>query len=376
VVSNADLKSFNFRELSDVARKKGIPGWRSMRKAELIAAIAKVGSSKKRNSSPRTNGSSEKRSKKAAVGPGRDSRAGASSTGRRLSAAQRRIRKSQARHRERQDISTVPNSAECLDRIVLLVRDAYWLQACWELSGSTVERARAALSEEWHAAQPVIRLFSVESSVSSQTESMEQDAVIHGGARTWFLEVSSPPQSFRAEIGYRTSTGRFLTMARSNLVTTPRSGTMDALAAGKQDISENFDQIYSLCGGYNPSVDSSEIRDWIESRLNRSLGSPMRTQFGAGAEGSFASRSRLVLSVEAEMVVYGRAIPGAHVTLSGEPVTLLSDGSFAARVPLPERRQVVPVVATARDGCAEQTIVLAVERNTKKMELRLREPGQ
>jgi hypothetical protein len=62
--------------------------------------------------------------------------------------------------------------------------------------------------------------------------------------------------------------------------------------------------------------------------------------------------------------------------LAGEPVQLGPDGSFTARVSLPDRRRVLPVVASSRDGVQERTIVLAIERNTKVMEPKMREPGQ
>jgi hypothetical protein len=35
---------------------------------------------------------------------------------------------------------------------------------------------------------------------------------------------------------------------------------------------------------------------------------------------------------------------------------------------LPDRRQVLPVVACSRDGMRQRTTVIAVERNTKVME--------
>jgi hypothetical protein len=35
---------------------------------------------------------------------------------------------------------------------------------------------------------------------------------------------------------------------------------------------------------------------------------------------------------------------------------------------MPDRRQLLPIVASSRDGTQQRTIVLAVERNTKVME--------
>jgi hypothetical protein len=57
-------------------------------------------------------------------------------------------------------------------------------------------------------------------------------------------------------------------------------------------------------------------------------------------------------------------------------VHLRPDGSFAVRFNLPDRRHVLPVVASSGDGGEQRTIVLAVDRNTKVMEPVMREPGE
>ncbi|NQU19795.1 MAG: DUF4912 domain-containing protein, partial [Candidatus Nealsonbacteria bacterium] len=43
---------------------------------------------------------------------------------------------------------------------------------------------------------------------------------------------------------------------------------------------------------------------------------------------------------------------------------------------LPNRRHVLPIVASSGDGVEQRTIVLAVDRNTKVMEPVIRDPGQ
>ena len=86
------------------------------------------------------------------------------------------------------------------------------------------------------------------------------------------------------------------------------------------------------------------------------------------------SRREFPFDVDAELIVYGVTSPNAHVTLKGEPVRLQADGTFSVRFNLPERRQVLPVVASTGDGTEQRTIILAVERNTKVMEPVIREP--
>ena len=67
-------------------------------------------------------------------------------------------------------------------------------------------------------------------------------------------------------------------------------------------------------------------------------------------------------------MVHGSAADGATVSVGGQPVTVKNDGTFAIRMKMPERRQVLPVVAANRNGTQRRTTVLAIERNTKVMD--------
>ena len=62
--------------------------------------------------------------------------------------------------------------------------------------------------------------------------------------------------------------------------------------------------------------------------------------------------------------------------MQGEPVKVHADGTFHVRFDLPNRRQVIPIVACTKDGIEQRTVVLAVERNTKVMEPITRESGE
>ena len=54
--------------------------------------------------------------------------------------------------------------------------------------------------------------------------------------------------------------------------------------------------------------------------------------------------------------------------IGGEPVQLRPDGTFTMRFSLPDSRQIIPANAASADGIEDRTIVLAIERNTKKLE--------
>jgi hypothetical protein len=177
-----------------------------------------------------------------------------------------------------------------------------------------------------------------------------------------------PPKGYRVEIGYLASNGRFHALARSNPVMTPRPGSCDAVDQNWSDVVENCERIFALSGGYSPESSSDELQELLEERLKRPVGSPMVTRYGAGADPCLDRDGELQFDVDAEMIIFGSTKCDAHVTLAGEPIKVRQDGSFTVRMSLPDRRQVLPVTSSSRDGATQQTIVLAIERNTKVME--------
>ena len=254
------------------------------------------------------------------------------------------------------------------DRIVLMVRDPYWLHTYWELTRKAVQRAEAALGQDWHGSKPIIRLLDVTShETTSSAESAVRDIEIHGGCNNWYIEVGNPPKSFRVDIGYLSPRGRFFVIARSNVVSTPAANVSDCIDQNWSDLdTRKADRIFAMSSGYDPSASSLEVKQLLEERLRRPMGSPAVTSFGSGA---FGNRNRKFwFQIDAELIVYGATEPNARVTLQGEPVRVRPDGTFTMRYSLPDSRQIIPAVAASADGVEERTIVLAVERNTKYLE--------
>jgi len=343
------LQSRTKKELADQARKQGVAGWHAMRKEDLVEALAPARNKRKKKplrSRPQTAAArntteQEAESSKFNVGvPTRD-----------LSAKVPR---------------DLP-SGYGKDRIVAMVRDPYWLHCYWELTRHAVQRAEAALSQEWHTAKPILRLLDVSSGETSSTsESILRDIEIHGGCNNWYIDVSSPPKSYRVDIGYRTVSGRFYVLARSNVVTTPKAGTSDIFDESWSNVQEQFQRLYRQSGGANGSSDAHDLRHLFEERFHRPMHSLSLQSLGTGALSSLGRDFHF--EIDAELIVYGATEPNTRVTLQGEPVTLRPDGTFTVRFSLPDSRQIIPAVAASPDGVEERTIVLAVERNTKELE--------
>lgn len=373
----AKLKSYTQKDLAQMAKKRGVQGWHSMRKEQLIKELVRTARSTKRKTT-------QAATKRAPAAPATISKKSPNGrpNGKSLAKANPRATKKIQRVRDRlnemKNIGPVGDTKDCThDRLVVMVRDPFWLHAYWELTRQSVERAKAALGQDWHTAIPVLRVMEVsEASSTNTTESWVRDIQIHGGVNHWYIDVQDPPKSYRLAIGYKAGDDRFYVIARSNTVSTPPAGSTDALDENWADVAQNVDKIYAMSGGYSEERDSSELQELFEERLRRPMGSPMKTRFGVGAAGLLGHENEFALAVDSEMIIYGSTKPGSHVTLKGEPVNIRPDGTFTVRYNLDDRREVIPVVATSQDGCQQRTTVVAIERNTKEMEAVSREPNE
>lgn len=470
MITAASLKTQTWKELAELAKRKGLPGWRAMRKQELVDALLRAtkrqpaaratvkangnkasgakraGSTQKqsasrsrstsskaaepaskvavsRKGSHRSNGTRQHAAKAAhpqgkgsatakmaapprrgtalptpgvhppaakprtpevpapspqvpvPVPPAKPAAPGVSKT-----AVSEQLLKLRAERERLKDLSACftlqPGSSERKtpekDRLVLLVRDPYWLQVTWSVTRQSVRRAEAALAEHWHTAVPILRLLEVESGqTTSTTERLVREIEVHGGVTNWYIDVTHPPQSYRVELGYRATNGRFFSICRSNIVHTPPPDSGDVIDENWADVAENYERLYALSSGPGEER-GGDLQELFEERLCRPVGHGTTTPY-AGAQRLLNRHTELEFYVDAEMILYGRTKPDAKVTINGEPIKLRPDGSFTLRQPMPDRRQVLPLVASTPDGAEQRTIVIAVERNTKVLEPMVRE---
>lgn len=398
------------KALADLARKKGVKGWDGMSKDELVRALTRLAKSApakptpaaKPAAPPRPAASSAakvtkpaKPAAKAPAAPAKPTPAPAvngshkpAAVGPRLAdlsapkpAAPKPVAPVAAKPTAKtaqppapaippdKDISTARAAGVTKDRVFLMVPDPYWLHVTWELTQQSVQRAEAALRQDWHGARPVIRLFDVTSQdTTSTSETPVRDVVIHGGCTNWYIDVPQPPRTYRADIGYLSRRGELFVLARSNVVTPPKAGAHEALDVGVGDLDKKgAERVLAMSSGFESAGGNPELKELFEERLRRPLGGPKDTAFGSGASLP-GSLKKFHFQLDAHLVVNGRTDPAAHVTLGNEPVKLRSDGTFTMLFSLPDSRQIIPAVATSGDGGEERTIVLAVERNTKHLD--------
>jgi hypothetical protein len=383
------LRARSLKDLAALARKRGVDGWRSMRKDQLVRALLGMTArgvtpvskspSKKDVRNGRTNVTQRNGSQArgAVSARGRSNQQSRASQNPRIA---KRLEQAKVRLMRAKILATGgldgSNGTPAKDRLVVMVRGPFWLHAYWELTPAGIVRAQAALGELWHAAKPMLRLLEVSSpGASTAAERVCRDIAIHGGVTNWYVDVADPPKTYRMEIGYLAANGRFFSLARSNTVSTPAQASSDKLDNHWSDIVENCDKIYAMSGGYSPEVNSNELQEVLEERLRRPMGATVNHRYNVGAESLVPRDRSMRFHVETEVIIHGVTQPDAQVTLQGAPIKLRPDGSFSVRLDLPNRRQVIPLVASTKDGGSQRTIVLAMERNTKVMEPIDREPS-
>lgn len=246
------------------------------------------------------------------------------------------------------------------DRIVLLIRDPYWTHAYWEINQGTIDRIRRENGDDViNSAKLVLRVKDIQNANPDKPNSFF-DIEIAPGARNWYINVMKPNTTYCVEIGYRTQDGRFIMIARSNYVVTPRAGVSEVLDEEWMSIEE----MYALSGGLGLGLSSAELRkrmkekmeQWITSGVPGSMFSPWKKK---------PEEKGFYLWVDTELIVYGATVPDAKLTIQGVPKKLNPDGSFSARFALPNGTQVIPIIATSSDNKDTITITPVVNKETK-----------
>lgn len=372
------LNALKVKDLAQEAKKHGIPGWHSLRKDQLIAELLKI--AKKKGAKA---GKTPEKPSKTATNLAARSKVDSSNTrsNRRPSTrhpatvnrGNRKIVNQLQKDREREenlknlalisalDREQVPPKE---DRIVLVMRDSFWVQAYWEITNNAVQRARVALGSGWYRAQPVLQLLEITNEGNTNaTEQLSQEIVIHGGVKNWFIHLSHPGKSYRVAIGYRSDTTKFHSIAKSNQINCPNGKA--PFDENWTDITNDAEKFFALSGGFDPLIPSDDLQTVFEEKTRHPIHAPAFERLGSGINGH---SSEFEFQVDAHLIICGTTNPSGNISIAGEPVRLQRDGSFSVRVDLPDRRQVLPVVASSRDGTQQRTTVLAVERNTKTME--------
>ncbi|MCM8812887.1 MAG: DUF4912 domain-containing protein [Candidatus Omnitrophica bacterium] len=255
------------------------------------------------------------------------------------------------------------------NRIVIQVRDPLWLHAYWELTAGKFDALHLEFGALLNGARRLLRVYDITGIFFDGTNAHGYfDVEINPEANSWYLHVGNPGRSYCVDIGLLLTNGRFITLARSNFVTTPLAGPSWITDEEWMIVEEDFNRLYGLSVGFGVGLSSADIKRQISKRLKQQLSSGALSSPGASAgvqRGKPEHERKFWLVVNTELIVYGATEPDAQLTVQGRPVRLNKDGTFSLRFSLPDGEQVIPVKAVSADKVDERVITPIVTRRTE-----------
>jgi len=251
------------------------------------------------------------------------------------------------------------------NKIVLLVRDPWWIFAYWEIQKAKEDDIVRKISDSGDEREKsILRVYDVTGvNFNGHNAIAYFDIELNGPASTWYINVTSPDRSWVVDIGILTKKGSFYLLARSNAVHTPRFGMSDVLDAEWAMPEDEYWKMFGLSGGFGVGKGSLEVREMLKKRLEEQI-----TSGAVSSSASFYRKSaarKFWLVVNTELIVYGATEPDARVTVQGKVVELKPDGTFSLRFALPDGEQVIPVEGVSNDGIDCIKITPIVTRKTE-----------
>lgn len=253
------------------------------------------------------------------------------------------------------------------DKIVLQIRDSWWIHAYWEIVSGTMDKLKNRLGSSFFSAKTVLRVYDVTQVAFDGTNAHRFfDVEVGTYASSWYIDTAGPGRSWCVDIGLLLPSGEFILIARSNIVHTPLEGPSWITDEEWMVPEEMFARLYGMGFGFGRT--SPVGKAWQE-RMRRELFSGVLASPGITSASSpvkkLPKERKFWLVVNTELIVYGATEPDASVSVQGKQIKLRPDGTFTMRFALPDGKQVIPVAATSSDGIETRTITPIVTKETK-----------
>lgn len=251
------------------------------------------------------------------------------------------------------------------DIIILQVRDPWWLHTYWEVRDATYQKLKRELGSLFDSAKKTLRVYDV-SYINFNGSNAHRffDIELTRNAHNWYIDTGGPGRSWCVDLGLKLADGRFITIARSNTVTTPLDGPSWITDEEWMVPDDLFGRLYTTAVGLGGSPVKLK-KPWLELHKRQFASGGLFSVGFSPVKKKEARKRKFWLIVNTELIVYGATEPDAKVTVCSKPVALKSDGTFSLRFSLPEGKQTIPVKAASSDRLDKITITPVVTKETK-----------
>lgn len=249
------------------------------------------------------------------------------------------------------------------DKIILQVRDPWWVHAYWEITGRTFERLKNELKDEFYRAKRILRVYDVSQIIfTGENAHHFFDIQIDTHTNNWYIDTALAGRSWCVDLGLVLADGRFVMIARSNTVSTPIEGPSWITDEEWMIPEDMFARLYGM--GFGLGRSSPVGKGWQERVKKAFISSPGVSSLASPVKKVLGERM-FWLVVNTELIVYGATEPDAKVYVQDRQVNTRHDGTFSMRFALPNGKQVIPVKAISSDSKEERTITPIVTKETK-----------
>jgi hypothetical protein len=155
------------------------------------------------------------------------------------------------------------------ERIVLMTRDPFVAYAYWEATPARLEREKAWFGWDSKLSIRIYDITGVQFDGRNAIGYFDQEVIERTGS--WYFDLGRPNHSFCADLGLLSPSGRFLTLVRSNYITTPRDGVSDVVDEEWMLADEGFWKLYGYPEGFRSGVSSPRRgpQEWEMMRRRR-----------------------------------------------------------------------------------------------------------
>ncbi|MCS7227385.1 MAG: DUF4912 domain-containing protein [Endomicrobia bacterium] len=257
-------------------------------------------------------------------------------------------------------------------KIVLLPRDPWWCFTYWEIAEDTLKEIKSLYGE---SVAYVIRVYDVTNVPNFDGKNANKyfDINISLQTNNWYINLPEPNRSWCVDLGIKTSDGKFIVIARSNIVIMPRFGVSPITDEQWAVLQREFERLLELSGVQMIGKGSFDIAKLMRERWEELIAISQIPQFiSSGFVSSFAQRQKeapvpkeFYLKADTELIVYGETLPDAKLYINGDEFKLTADGRFSLRMNLPDGEKVIPIKAVSADGTMEKQIIFVVNRKSE-----------
>jgi hypothetical protein len=253
--------------------------------------------------------------------------------------------------------------------IALIPRDPYWMFSYWEVTDSACRHIKGMHGEDiFIRSQAMLRMHQVSFESGIPQSFRFFDVAVTLDAKNWYLRADRESSAWFVELGIKTQDGRFIVLAKSNIITLPAARVSDTLDEKWVTLKDDLEKILTASGRGKVGQGSLELARMLHQRWE--MLAQISSWMGSGGVSSLAARQEkkrsFWLTADCELILYGATESSASVTVADKPVQLAPDGTFSLRFALPDGDLELPVKAISGDREEERWIKISVYRKTEK----------